>query len=162
MAALSLIEINPMPSMNGRWLSVVVLAIAACLANAKEPVYYGDWKSNISDSISFTFTLRRDGKIRVAGRNGDETVVAHGDYKITEADNGKYWLDYTVTSVIKNGKPFSLEYFHNIYNYGVIELENGRMIIKSRGSRTPDARLRPKIDGAGVPLVLTKESVSPK
>ena len=37
-------------------------------------------------------------------------------------------------------------------------MENGRMMIKTRGSRTQNASLRPIVDGAGPPLYLTKES----
>jgi hypothetical protein len=95
--------------------------------------------------------------MRIEGLNDKETFVLECVYSMVRLSGNEYLLNYQVVSVIKSGKKLNgLESFGDVYGYGVIKIENGEMIIKSRASRAPDESIRPKMDGAGPPLVLTR------
>lgn len=131
--------------------------MTSSLCHAQDDGYFGDWQSKEIDGISFEYEFGHDNKMRIKGLNNKETFILKCVYSTVRLSENEYLLNYQVTSVIKNDKKLnSLESFNPIYGYGVIKIENGKMIIKTRGSHTPNKSIRPKMDGAGPPLVLTR------
>ncbi|MFA5344478.1 MAG: hypothetical protein WC381_11015 [Kiritimatiellia bacterium] len=135
---------------------IALMVFAGCAFGRRgSDEYLGKWHFHATEEeVSFNFEFSQDKKIFIIMTNKTEVIKLVGNITGTSYLNHEYLLDYKLISATTNGVEIE-----NIPRYYccVCKIENGKMIAKVDGARTPDDKIRPKLDGAIPPLILVRD-----